>query len=304
MAPGQTPSGAPLAEHVWRRWGLVVGVWTILWGAPLLVLAKLAFKEDLYSHALLIPVVSGYLIWTERHRCPSPNSAAWPWGVALGMLTAVWAALGSPWGGWSGDERLAFQMLAYVTGILSASALVLGRSMFAYYAFPLAFLVFLVPLPASVVHLFETALQHGSADVAEWMFVATGMPSIRDGLVFRLPGLTIEVAQECSGFRSTLVLFIVSVLAAQMFLLTGWKRALLILSIIPLGLARNAFRIWTLATLSIEVDPTIMDSALHHRGGPVFFLLSLIPLNLLLWGLYRSERSRRNSVPIPSPTAS
>ena len=135
------------------------------------------------------------------------------------------------------------------------------------------------------------------------MFVATGMPSIRDGLVFRLPGLTIEVAQECSGFRSTLVLFIVSVLAARMFLLTGWKRALLVLSIIPLGLARNAFRIWTLATLSIEVDPTIMDSALHHRGGPVFFLLSLIPLNLLLWGLYRSERSRRTVTPTPSPTS-
>ena len=118
----------------------------------------------------------------------------------------------------------------------------------------------------------------------------SGLTVLRDDLYFSLPGLTIEVARECSGIRSTLVLFITSLVAGYLLLRRPGNRAILAVSIIPLAILRNGLRIFTLAWLSVEVNPTIIDSALHRRGGPIFFVLSLIPFFLLLLFLRRHER--------------
>jgi exosortase/archaeosortase family protein len=115
------------------------------------------------------------------------------------------------------------------------------------------------------------------------------MPVLRDGLSFKMPGLTIKVAEECSGVRSTFVLFITSLLAGHLFLRTRWKKIVLVLLILPIGVLRNAFRITTISWLTVNVDSGIIDSALHHRGGPIFFVLSLIPLFLLLWWFRKSD---------------
>jgi exosortase len=118
------------------------------------------------------------------------------------------------------------------------------------------------------------------------------LPVLREELAFRLPRLVIRVAEECSGVRSTLVLVITSLIAGKMFLRTGWKRAVLALATIPLGLLRNAARITVLAWLSVNVDAGIINGPLHHRGGPIFFVLSLVPLFGLLWWFKRSESSK------------
>ena len=58
-----------------------------------------------------------------------------------------------------------------------------------------------------------------------------------------------------------------------------------------LGILRNAFRIWILAELCLRVGPETLDSPVHHRGGPVFFVVSLVPLGLLIVALRRYEAS-------------
>ncbi len=303
------PDAAIASGRAWKRFGWATLGWTALWVAPLMVLVSLALHSDLFSHVLLVPIVAGYLIWAERPGLPLPGPPA---KLLAGLF--LMAAAASATIGWFlparpvPDLRLALWILAYVLGIVTAGSLFLGRAILRYCLFSFAFLLFLVPLPQGLVDASETGLQHGSAEVADWMFNAAGTPYLRDGQFFHLSGLSIEVAQECSGFRSTLVLLIVSVLAGKLFLRTTWKRILLIAVILPLGLARNGFRIFTLAELTVNVDPNIINSALHHRGGPLFFLLSLIPLNLLLWGLWRSERLLRDrkmelkSQPIPPET--
>ena len=79
-------------------------------------------------------------------------------------------------------------------------------------AFPFAFLIFMVPLPDAIVDWLETASKLASAEAAALFFSVVGMPVLRDGTVFQLPGIVIEVAQECSGIRSSWVLFITSLL--------------------------------------------------------------------------------------------
>jgi len=114
------------------------------------------------------------------------------------------------------------------------------------------------------------------------MFQLSGMTVFRDGVNFQLPGMTLEVAPECSGIHSTFVLFITSLLAGQMFLRQPWRRAALCLAVIPLALARNGLRIFTIGELCVHIGPQMIDSPVHHHGGPLFFAASLVPFFALL----------------------
>ena len=99
-----------------------------------------------------------------------------------------------------------------------------------------------------------------------------------------------EVAPECSGIQSSLALFIVSLAAGYVFLRSPWKRALLSLVVIPLGIARNAVRILTIGELCVHFGPEMIHSYLHRKGGWIFFLAALLPFLALLLFLVRLER--------------
>src|SRR5262249_8481926 len=146
----------------------------------------------------------------------------------------------------------------------------LGRDWMAAAAFPFAFLIFIVPLPSTIVDALETASKLASTEAADLFFNLTGTPVLRDGTVFQLPNITIQVGQECSGIRSSLVLVITSLVAANLFLKSPWRRAALVAFVIPLGILRNGFRVWAIATLCIQYGPQMIHSVVHRRGGPFF----------------------------------
>jgi exosortase/archaeosortase family protein len=111
-------------------------------------------------------------------------------------------------------------------------------------------------------------------------------------LLLYLPGLSLEVASQCSGIRSTLVLLVTSLLAGELFLVTTWRRIVLAGLVYPLGLLRNGLRIVTIGLLTLRVDPGAIHGPVHRRGGPFFFAASLVPLFIMLFVLKRSERGR------------
>jgi exosortase len=178
--------------------------------------------------------------------------------------------------------------------LLHAGALgLLGLKFYRQLAFPLWFLVFAVPMPTPVTEHITVFLQHGSADAAQAFLGLSGIPMLRSGTVFQLPGFAMEVARECSGIHSTLALFITSVLAGYVLLQAKSRRWLLALAVVPLALLRNALRIFTIGQLCVLIDPEIVNTFIHKRGGPIFFLFSLIPFLLLLVFLKRSESGQR-----------
>jgi exosortase/archaeosortase family protein len=123
------------------------------------------------------------------------------------------------------------------------------------------------------------------------------MPFLRQQTSFQLPGMPLEVAPECSGIRSTLVLFITSLLAGHLFLRSPWRRAALVLAVIPLALLRNGFRIFSIGQLCVNLGPHMINSPIHKRGGPLFFLLSLVPFFLMLLWLRKSEQKAQPNPP-------
>jgi exosortase C (VPDSG-CTERM-specific) len=278
------------------RFAVFLVALTGLFSLPLLGLARLAADDNLYSHVVLIPFISAYLVWLNRKALPSSfggpsRLAAVP--ATLGLLLLLSALIYQPTA--LNPERLSITISAYVLFIWAGALFCFGTAFVRSIAFPTLFLVFLVPFPPVFEHWLEVFFQHTSADAAAGLFQLSGLPTLRDGLTFRLPGMTIQVAEECSGIRSSLVLFISSLVAGYMFLRSPWRRTALALAVIPLGIIRNGFRIIVIGWLCVEQGPHMIDSAIHRRGGPIFFLLSLIPLFLLLCFLIRSERKRKSS---------
>jgi exosortase C (VPDSG-CTERM-specific) len=204
------------------------------------------------------------------------------------------------------NDYMTLIALSFVCFAIAGAFLFLGGK-WAYSAmFPLFFLAFMIPLPEAAVDFLENASKEASAEVANWLFLISGTPVLRAGAVFQLPGITIEVAKECSGIRSSLVLVITSLLAANMFLHTTWRRALLVCAVIPLGLLRNGLRILVISLLCVHIGPEMIHSVIHRRGGPVFFVASLVPLFVVLWWLRRGDvavqqrRAPKNSKSIPA----
>jgi exosortase C (VPDSG-CTERM-specific) len=274
----------------------------LLFGKSLVALAQLASQSEQHSHILLVPLISAYLLYDRRRRLPSESQSSPVPGTGLmlgGLVALVLALLGDSNSVQQG-ESLAWTILSFVCLLAAGAFFLLGSRWVSAACFPIVFLLFMVPLPDRITELLEIGSQFASAEAAALLFAISGTSVWREDLLFQLPGLTIRVAQECSGIRSSLVLLITSFLAGQLFLKSPWRRAILVGLVIPLGILRNGFRIVTISLLTIHVDPRIIDSPLHHRGGPIFFVLSLIPFSLLLWWLRRSEQKNQPpSAPLP-----
>jgi exosortase C (VPDSG-CTERM-specific) len=290
-----SPNLAPLkSSGHWRNFALMSIVLVLCFGFPLYDLARFAAGNDLYSYILLIPFISAYLAGLKWKSLPPFTGAARKSAVAFfagglailgGYVLACHSALRL-----TQEDYLAFMTSAFFLFFTGGCCLFLGKEMVRSLAFPIGFLIFMVPMPSFLLNGVEHILQYGSASMAEVFFNLSGATFFRDGLVFQLPTITLEVAPECSGIHSSLVLLITSAIAGYLFLRSPWKRAVLILAVIPLALIRNGFRVYVIGELCTHIGPQMIDSPIHHRGGPLFFALSLIPFFLLLVFLRRSER--------------
>jgi exosortase len=254
-------------------------------------LYKLVLENDTFSQIPLIPLVTLFLIYERRKAIFSEVSFSGILGSALlapGLILLGIAHLNL----WrlSATNPQSLLVFAIVLIWLGAFALFFGTRAFRVACFPLLFLLFMVPIPEPFLSKTIYLLQEGSSAMAAMFFRVAGVPYLRQGFVFQLPGVSIRVAEECSGIRSTLALLITTVLASYLFLRSSWRRLTLCIAVIPLAIFKNGLRIATLSTLAIYVNPDFLYGRLHHQGGIVFFMIALIPLALLLMLLQRGER--------------
>lgn len=293
---GQTNAADSVSKR--GKWHTIIAVSLIavmvgLLAKPLYAFFNFARASEIHSYVLLIPLAVIYLLHLRKKELPAPASSIWPavacFAGALGLLF-----LGQQTSSYlddTGDQftfvGLSFTLFVWAFAYFDRGARWVWRALF-----PMCFLFFVTPLPSAVVDTLEEWSKLASAEVANAFFVVTGMPTLRQGTVFQLPGITLEVAKECSGIHSSLVLLVTSVLAANMFLRSGWRRCVFVLAAIPLGLLRNGFRILVISMLCVYIGPHMINHPIHRKGGPIFFALSLLPLLGLLWWLARSERSR------------
>ncbi|MFZ1051403.1 MAG: exosortase/archaeosortase family protein [Candidatus Sulfotelmatobacter sp.] len=270
----------------------ILGVISLaIWFRPLISSFALALRDDQYTHILLILPISAALIFLDW-KSPEPSSrlSGRIGSVLLAIAVLVTAAVRWRAVPLSPDVRLAVNMLAFVVWWIAAFVFCFGTRAFRHSFFALCFLLWIVPLPEFVMNPIVSLLQRGSAASAHLLFAAVGIPVAQRGMLLHIPGLTLEVAPECSSIRSSLMLVVTTMVLAHLLLRSFWRKALVIAVAIPLSVAKNGLRIFVLGMLGTRVDPSFLTGRLHRQGGIIYFLIALSAIFLLLWILRHGEK--------------
>jgi len=267
---------------------LFVGLCAWFW-MPLVQLFTLALEKEHFSHMLLIPALTFYLLFLNRTTILDSRRGTPLLGllIMLGGAFSYWLVDEPDWA----EDRLSAVIMTFVVMCWGLFLLTFGAECFQFNLFALLMLLFMVPWPSFILDAIIDFLQRSSADAVEVLFSTLGISVLREGFIFTLSDFTILIAEECSGIRSFLSLVITSLVAGHWFLTSGWSKTALVVVVVPLAIIKNAFRIVGLALLANYVDPTfITDSALHRSGGIPLFLFSLVVLFSIVLILRRYER--------------
>ncbi|MGA9977112.1 MAG: exosortase/archaeosortase family protein [Candidatus Sulfotelmatobacter sp.] len=269
----------------------VVAAWQ-----PLRDALWLATHDDEYTHLLLILPAVAALIWlklsgSERRSEEAMVAPCLRAGLILLCTSLLVVGFARRRVDLAQDERLTADILALVTWWIGSFVLCFGARLSRFLLFPLGFLFLLVPLPRFLVNGIVDWLAQASALTAHGMFFAARVPVTQNGVFLDIPGLTVEVAKECSSIRSSSMLLVTTMILAQLLLRTTWRKWLMIALAIPVSVAKNGLRIFTIAMLGTRVDPSYLTGKLHHQGGIVFFSIGLGCMFFVLWILHRNERS-------------
>ena len=252
---------------------------------------SLALDDNTTSHIALIPFITAVLIYWDRNKIFSnlrtsilPAVAGF---AAAGAFLYVRWTYGLAFGAM---DQLALSTAALISAFLGGFLLFYGSAAFKAGLFPLLFLALTIPIPSKVVSAVVHFLQMGSAATVSLLFMLTGTPAYRENTIFVLPGVTIEIAEACSGIRSTLAIVIVTLIAAHLVLHSNLRKAVLLAVVIPISLFKNAVRIVVLTLLAIHWDMDFLEGSLHRDGGFLFMLLGLALMYPILLALARSEK--------------
>jgi exosortase len=258
---------------------------------PLTDTFGLALSDDNYTYILLIAPISAAMIvldWRLIRRIAAPGliagSALLAAAVLIALSALVWSASLAP------DVQLSMKMFALVLSWCGAFLLCFGYRAARFVLFPICFAFALVPFPQVVMNEIIVLLQQGSAWSANLLFAIFGVPVAQNGVFLAIPGLTLKVAQECSSIRSSSMLLVTTVVLAQLLLRSPWRKALLIGVAIPLSVAKNGLRIFSIAMLGTRVDRVYITGRFHHDGGIIFFAIALIVIFAFLWLLKKGDR--------------
>lgn len=226
-------------------------------------------RDPNYRHGFLIPLISAYLIWRRRGEfrdlVPRPVTVA-----ALGILLAGgMLIIGS-----AGSEVFT-QRVSLVVLLLSLAAFLYGWAHVRILAFPLAFLLFAIPLPYVIYYGLTAPMQAFAAKCAVAGLQGVGIPAVGQGNIIHLPKMSLEVAEACSGIRSLYAFLAVGALVASSTPVAAWGRIGLFLFTVPLAVAGNALRVFGSGLGAWLIGPKATQGAIHELFGLLVFAFIL-----------------------------
>ncbi len=269
--------------------GLVLAAGVAFHG-PLWVVVASSIHVDQYSQILAVGPISVFLLYMERRKVFTKFNFS-PVGALLYLASlAAYGFVASRASAIEHSNYISLSILLFSVSCMAAFLFCYGGKTFRAGLFPVLFLVLMTPLPDALREKIIALLQNGSAVATAWFFSAAGIPFHREGVVLTLPVVTIRIAEECSGIRSSMALLLVCLVFMHLFLKSGWAKLGLLLWFVPLTIIKNGVRIFTLCTLGMYVNRSFLTGKLHHEGGFVFFALAFAGLWAGVWLLEKLER--------------
>jgi exosortase len=262
-------AAALVAALAWTYWLVIPGLVAQWWNEPE------------YSHAFLIPLISGYLVWSKRDELRRAEVKPGYWGLALMLFALLLYVTGKA------GADLFLQRASLVVMIAGGVLYVAGATVLGMVLFPLAFLVLMIPLPGIVFNSIAFPLQLLAAQASSVALEAVGVPVFREGNVMHLAAAQLDVEEACSGIRSLLSLTALGVLYGHLAFSTWLPRVLLLLLVVPIAIAANVLRVFTAGLLAHHVSVDTALGVFHTAGGWSVFLIAAA----LMFGVSRVMRA-------------
>ena len=248
--------------------GLVCAVTLLVYFPVLTSLVRQWASDDNYSHGFLVAPFAIYFAWRRRQ-----DLATLPVRPHWFGLVVVLASLGVLLAGRLGAELF--------LGRISLIGLIAGTVLFLYgtrhlrvLAFPIAFLLLMVPLPAVVFNQLAFPLQLLASRAGEAVLSAGGIPVLREGNILVLPTATLEVVEACSGIRSLVSLLTLAIVLGTLTEPRVRTRVALALLAIPVAIAANAARVAGTGLAAEWISPRAAEGFFHEFSGWVMFVVA------------------------------
>ena len=229
-------------------------------------------RDSYYSHGILIPFVSGFLVWQMRAELAAIRPKSSSWGMPLiagGLFVHILSSLFRVY------FTSAFSMIMVLAG---AILFLYGTATFRKIVFPLGFLVFMMPIPLVVVANISFKMKIFAAQIATAARNGMGLEAIRSGSVLKMQHAYVVVDDICSGLRSLIALTALGSIFAWWMKGPMYKRVLLFCSTIPIAIATNVIRIIFLSFISEVWGPEYATGFVHDLSGFMVFALAFVLL--------------------------
>lgn len=296
VLPGSKPPAQPFSEKLLTFWRtvepfgwqglLLIAVLGLLYWPVVKLLVWQWYYDPDYGHGFLVPLLSAFLIWQRRDKLRAIAVRPSPWGMvivlgALGML--VLGSLGA-------ELSLArLSLLGTICGLIVYFA---GGAILRAIAFPMAFLLFAIPIPTVVYNEIVFPLQFVASRFATKILETLNLfPIMREGNVLVLPGMHLEVVEACSGIRSLMSLLALAAGYGYLVERSVPVRWFLIIAMVPLAIISNGTRVMITALMANYIGPRAAEGFMHEFSGWVIFVVATI-LFLLLHRLITMIRKK------------
>lgn len=242
MSATADPPQRSTADEIQKNWPVVVLLVTLA-AVYIPVIYDVAqyrwLRDDNTSYGILVPFMVGLLVWWKRDEIIDLLPGQ-PWAggfalLAVGLLMEMLA--------WYVRIE-ALTILSLVPVLLGVMLLIFGKPITRLLLFPILFLATAAPVPATLIQPVSVPIQIISTNSACWVVAQLGVPLDRNGFKVGLAnGASVEVAQECSGFKKTLTVTVMAIFFASLFAVPLWKQVALVLMAGPLAILANIVRV-------------------------------------------------------------
>jgi exosortase A len=248
--------------------GLMVVPVALYWSTFLNMSA--IWSTEPFRHGYMIPFISLILLWRERRRLESVTLT----GSWVGLLSLVGLVLL-----WLVAEATSVQVIEHLSATLMISAFVLaagGRAAFRIVWFPVAFLIFAVPMGVSIV----PDLMNSTASISIAALQLMGVPVLREGMLVTTPSGAFEIVEACSGFNYLTAGTAMGVLVAHLMFRSYLRQISYVVMVVAVFIVANGIRAFIVMLVATKSEMRIFVGDDHLFLGWVLFLLAMV---LMYW---------------------